>query len=149
MPHSSSLWLAARLWLDGSALNGRFRIYDLVQHQDIVAIRLRDLLFTAGTIEPGGGAQLFGDLSIVRTKFPRSPSYSSSTYYDTNANIPTRAITLPVGHPQNPTAGPVMLRYRCPTCRRRRIGQRYATHGAASAGPWQAGMPSLACWFCA
>lgn len=97
---------------DGSALNGRC-IYDLVQHQDIVADTSRDSLFTAGTIELGGGAQLFGDLSIVRTKFlQESPSYSSSTYYDTNANIPTRAITLPVGHPQNPTAGPVMLRYR-------------------------------------
>lgn len=97
---------------DGSALNGRC-IYQLTDHQDIVPEKSRDSLFTAGTIELGGGAQLFGDLALMRTKFRQeSPTYSSSTYYDTNVDIPSRAITLPVGHPQNPYNTPVALRYR-------------------------------------
>jgi len=97
---------------DGSALNGRC-VYDFVNYQDIIAETARDSLFSAGTIELGGGMQIFGDVSLMRTKFKQeSPGYSSSTYYDTRAEIPTRAITLPVGHPQNPTAGPVALRYR-------------------------------------
>lgn len=97
---------------DGSAVNGRC-VYDFVNYQDIIAETARDSLFTAGTIELGSGMQIFGDLSLMRTKFKQeSPGYSSSTYYDTLAQIPSRAITLPVGHPQNPTAGPVALRYR-------------------------------------
>ena len=97
---------------DGSALNGRC-VYELVDHQDVVAKSSRDSLFTAGTIELGGGAQLFADLALMRTRFTQeSPAYSSSTYYDTNIDIPSRAITLPVGHPQNPLGTPVALRYR-------------------------------------
>lgn len=97
---------------DGSALNGRC-VYDFVAYQDIIADTARDSLFTAGTVELGGGTQLFADLSLMRWKFKQeSPAYSSSTYYDTLLEIPSRAITLPVGHPQNPTEGPVALRYR-------------------------------------
>jgi iron complex outermembrane receptor protein len=94
------------------ALAGRC-IYDLVQHTDVVAKSSRDSLLLSGTLELGGGTQLFSDLSLMRTRFEQeSPSYSSSTYYDTNIDVPTRAITLPVGHPQNPGATPVALRYR-------------------------------------
>lgn len=97
---------------DGSTLNGRC-VYELVDHQDIVAKSSRTSLFTSGTVELGGGAQIFGDLALMRTKFTQeSPTYSSSTYYDTNFDVPTRAITLPVGHPQNPFGNDVALRYR-------------------------------------
>jgi iron complex outermembrane receptor protein len=97
---------------DGSSLTGRC-IYDFTDNQDIVAKAQRDSLLLAGTIELGGGAQLFTDLSLMRTQFnQQSPSYNSSTYYDTNIDVPTRAITLPVGHPQNPGTTPVALRYR-------------------------------------
>jgi iron complex outermembrane recepter protein len=97
---------------DGSALNGRC-VYDFVKYTDVIAKSSRDSLFVAGTLELGGGTQLFTDLSLMRTKFEQeSASYSSSTYYDTNFDVPTRAITLPVGHPQNPGSTPVALRYR-------------------------------------
>ena len=97
---------------NNAALAGRC-LYDFVQYQDIVAKSSRDSLLLAGTLELGGGTQIFSDLSLMRTKFDQeSPSYSSSTYYDTNIDVPTRAITLPVGHPQNPGATPVALRYR-------------------------------------
>jgi iron complex outermembrane receptor protein len=94
------------------ALAGRC-IYDFVQYTDVVAKSSRDSLLLAGTVELGGGAQFFSDLSLMRTKFDQqSASFSSSTYYDTNVDVPTRAITLPVGHPQNPGTTPVALRYR-------------------------------------
>lgn len=93
------------------ALNGRC-YYELVDHQDIVADSSRTSLFTSGTIELGGGAQIFGDLALMQTKFKQeSPAYSSGTYQSTGT-IPNLGLTLPVGHPQNPYAEPVLLRYR-------------------------------------
>jgi iron complex outermembrane receptor protein len=102
---------------DGSSLNGRC-IYDATQHTDIVAKTERDALFLAGTADIGNGNELFGDASFMRTKFRQeSPSYSTSTYYSTGT-LPTAAIILPVGHPQNvdrngvPYTTESMIRYR-------------------------------------
>ena len=97
--------------LDGSALNGRC-VYDATQHTDIVAKTQRDALFLAGTVDLGSGNELFGDASFMRTNFlQESPTYSTSTYYSTYT-LPTAAIVLPVGHPQNPYTTPSMIRYR-------------------------------------
>lgn len=96
---------------DGSALNGRC-VYQLVDHQDIVAKQTRDSLFTAGTIELGGGAQLFGDLSLMRTHFVQeSPTYSSGTYQSVGT-IPTLGILMPASNPQNTFGQDVQVRYR-------------------------------------
>lgn len=96
---------------DGSALDGRC-VYQHVQHQDVVAETAKTSLFTAGTIELGDGAQLFGDLVLTRTRFAQEgPAYNSSTYFGTGT-LPNDTLTLPVGHPQNPFSEAVGVRYR-------------------------------------
>ena len=96
---------------DGSALNGRCS-YDPAMFTDIIAKTQRDNLFLAGTFNLSGGNQLFGDLAIGRSTFlQNSASYSTSTYYSTET-LPYTAITLPVGHPNNPYSTEMALRYR-------------------------------------
>lgn len=96
---------------DGSALNGRC-IYQLTDHQDIIADTSRDSLFAAGTLELGGGTQLFGDLSLMRTRYKQeSPAYSSGTYQAVGT-IPTAGLLMPADHPQNTFGQDVQVRYR-------------------------------------
>lgn len=96
---------------DGSAVNGRC-IYQLTDHQDIIADTSRDSLFAAGTIELGGGTQLFGDLSLMRTRYKQeSPAYSSGTY-NSVGTIPTLGLLMPADHPQNTFGEDVQVRYR-------------------------------------
>ena len=96
---------------DGSALNGRC-IYNAPDHTDIVAKTQRDAFVLAGTVDLGNGNELFSDAILSRTQFwQESPSYSTSTYYSVGT-LPTAAIILPVGHPQNPFSTPSMIRYR-------------------------------------
>jgi len=96
----------------GAAANGRC-IYQGTDHQDIIAKTQQDSLFVSGVVDLGGGLELFSDLSLTRTKYQaESPSYSSSTYFSTGT-LPAAYITLPIGHPQNPSAtSEVGLRYR-------------------------------------
>lgn len=95
----------------GAATNGRC-VYDGTAHQDVIAKTQRDSLFLAGTAELGKGTTLFGDLNLVRNEYEQvSPSYSSSTYFSTGT-LPRAVIVLPVGHPQNPGATDLALRYR-------------------------------------
>lgn len=96
---------------DGSAVNGRC-VYQLTDHQDIVADTSRDSLFAAGTVELGGGTQLFGDLSLMRTRFKQeSPTYSSGTYWSVGT-LPNLGLVMPADHPQNTFGEDVQVRYR-------------------------------------
>ncbi len=95
----------------GAATNNRC-FYAGTDHQDVIADSQRDSVTLAGAADIGRGFQLFGDATFGRTKFKsESPSYSASTYFSTGT-LPVAYITLPAGHPQNPTAGDVALRYR-------------------------------------
>jgi iron complex outermembrane receptor protein len=94
-----------------SAANGRC-IYQGTDHQDLVPETKQDALFGAGTLDLGGGFELFGDALFVRNKYKgESPSYNSATYNSTGT-LPTTYITLPANHPQNTTGADVALRYR-------------------------------------
>lgn len=96
---------------DGGALNGRC-IYQATDHSDIVADTSRDSLFAAATIELGGGTQLFGDLSLMRTRFRQeSATYSSGTYFDIGT-LPNLGLLMPADHPQNTFGEDVLVRYR-------------------------------------
>lgn len=96
----------------GAAVNGRC-YYQGTDHQDLVPETKQDALFGAATLDLGGGFELFGDALFVRNKYSgESPSYNTATYNSTGT-LPNIYITLPVGHPQNPSAtDPVALRYR-------------------------------------
>lgn len=98
-----------------AAANG-LCVYQGTDYQDIIAKTQRDSLFLSGVVDLGGGVELFSDLSLSRTKYlAESPSYSSGTYGPSPAGtgtLPTTYIILPVGHPQNPSASDVALRYR-------------------------------------
>ena len=95
-----------------AAQNGRC-VYQATAHQDVVPETKQDALFGAGTLNLGGGFELFGDALLVRNKYKgESPSYSTSTYNQVGT-LPNLYITLPVGHPQNPsTTDDMALRYR-------------------------------------
>lgn len=96
----------------GAATDGRC-YYQGTDHQDLVPETKQDALFGAGTLNLGGGFELFGDALFVRNKYKgESPSYNTAIYNSTGT-LPNTYITLPVGHPQNPsTTDPVALRYR-------------------------------------
>ncbi|MEO7106819.1 MAG: TonB-dependent receptor [Rhodoferax sp.] len=97
---------------DGSSLNGRC-VYDAANYVALVPQTKKDSLLFAGTMDLGGGNELFGDASFTRNTFSQqSNSYSTSTY-QSQGTIPSAAITLPIGHPQNPyTDREVAIRYR-------------------------------------
>ena len=95
----------------GAAANGRC-YYQGTDHQDLVPETKQDAVFGSGTLDLGGGFELFGDALFVRNKYKgESPSYNTATYNSTGT-LDTTYITLPVGHPQNPGTTPVALRYR-------------------------------------
>ncbi len=98
---------------DGSALDGRC-VYDATRFADIIPKTKRDALFFAGTVDLGGGTEIFGDASFMSNKFSQqSPSYSTSTYGPAGTGtMATNTIILPVGHPNNPYPQQVQLRYR-------------------------------------
>lgn len=98
---------------DGSALNGRC-VYDSANYVALVPSTKKDSLLFAGTMDLGGSTELFGDASFTRNTFTQqSNSYSTATYNQTSGTIPASAITLPIGHPQNPyTNREVAIRYR-------------------------------------
>lgn len=95
------------------ALNGRC-VYDSANYVALVPQTKKDSLLVAGTLALGGGTELFGDASFTRNTFyQQSNSYGSNTYGPLSiGTLPTSAITLPVGHPQNPYNQEVALRYR-------------------------------------
>jgi iron complex outermembrane receptor protein len=97
---------------DGSALNGRC-VYDSANYVALAPKTKKDSLLLAGTMDLGGGTELFGDASFTRNTFSQqSNAYSSSTYQSVGT-LPGAAITLPIGHPQNPyTDREVAIRYR-------------------------------------
>jgi iron complex outermembrane receptor protein len=96
----------------GAAVDGHC-YYQGTDHQDLVPETKQDALFGAGTLNLGGGFELFGDALFVRNKYKsESPSYNTSSY-NSVGTLPNPYITLPVGHPQNPSAtDEVALRYR-------------------------------------
>ncbi|WP_457333765.1 TonB-dependent receptor plug domain-containing protein [Rhizobacter sp. P5_C2] len=95
----------------GAATNGRC-YYQGTDHQDLVPETKQDALFGAGTLDLGGGFELFGDALFVRNKYKgESPSYNTGTYQG-QGTLPNIFITLPANHPQNTTGADVGLRYR-------------------------------------
>lgn len=108
-----------------SNLNGRC-VNDNTGSVNLVSKYNSDTLYSAGSYALGGGAELFGDLSLARTKYGSNTysygtdSYAAYTYdlvdkHGSFGNPPGGKIAylvLPVGHPQNPlTDKPVGVRY--------------------------------------
>ena len=82
-------------------LNGRC-VYEFTDFVAIVPKTKRDSLLLAGTLDLGGGNELFGDASFTRNDFYQRSSSYSSNYFAGLGYYPNRSIVLPVGHPQNP-----------------------------------------------
>lgn len=100
--------------VDATAANNGRCVYDPTAYTDLYPKTSRDAIFVAGTVDLGGGTEFFTDVSLVRTKFSQqSASYGSNIYgQDYAGDIPTNAIVLHPGHPNNPYPTDVALRYR-------------------------------------
>ncbi len=88
-------------------------VYDPVRHQDLQPRTRRDAVYGAGNLSIGGGLEVFANLLGTRSRLDQeSPTYSTDLYHQFFRSTPGAAITLPVGHPQNPYPFPVALRHR-------------------------------------
>ncbi|HSC64230.1 MAG TPA: TonB-dependent receptor [Caldimonas sp.] len=99
---------------DATSANPGQCLYDHTRDSDAVVRSRRDALFVAGNAALGGsGFELFGDAAFSRNVFAgQHYTIASTNLLAVREILPRPFITLPVGHPQNPSAGEVALRTR-------------------------------------